>query len=122
MSCGWPLRGLPVSAVREGSLAVQTLWLDADGAWRTSLRGRQVLTEPRINKGTAFSDDERASLGLIGLIPPGHLTLEQQASRVYAQFLRQSSNLARNVLLNELHSSRRRTRTGSSASSRIVSG
>ena len=82
---------------------MRTLWLDEDGAWRTTLRGRQVLTDPRINKGTAFSDLERAELGLIGLIPAGHLTLTEQADRVYAQFLRQSSNLARNVLLNELH-------------------
>jgi len=82
---------------------VRTLWLDEDGAWRTTLRGRQVLTDPRINKGTAFTDAERASLGLIGLIPAGHLTLAEQADRVYAQYLRQSSNLARNVLLNELH-------------------
>jgi len=82
---------------------VRTLWLDEDGAWRTTLRGRQVLTDPRINKGTAFTDAERASLGLIGLIPAGHLTLTEQADRVYAQYLRQSSNLARNVLLNELH-------------------
>jgi len=82
---------------------VRALWHDADGAWRTTLRGRQILTEPRINKGTAFSDEERASLGLVGLIPPGHLTLEQQATRIYAQFRRQSTNLARNVLLNELH-------------------
>jgi malate dehydrogenase (oxaloacetate-decarboxylating) len=83
---------------------VRTLWLDDhEGAWRTTLRGRQVLADPRINKGTAFSEAERAGLGLIGLIPAGHLTLDQQAGRVYAQFLRQSSNLARNVLLNELH-------------------
>ncbi len=82
---------------------MQTLWLDEDGAWRTTLRGRQVLAEPRINKGTAFTDKERAELGLVGLIPAGHMTLEQQASRVYAQFLRQASDLARNVLLNELH-------------------
>ncbi len=82
---------------------MRTLWLDQEGTWRTTLRGRQVLTDPRINKGTAFSDAERADLGLIGLIPAGHMTLEQQADRVYAQFLRQSSNLARNVLLNELH-------------------
>lgn len=81
----------------------QMLWLDADGAWRTTLRGRQVLTDPRINKGTAFTDDERASLGLIGLIPPGHLTLDEQASRIYAQFQRESDSLARNVLLNEVH-------------------
>lgn len=78
-------------------------WVGQEGAWRTTLRGRQVLADPRINKGTAFSDAERADLDLFGLIPAGHLTLDQQASRIYAQFQRQSSNLARNVLLNELH-------------------
>jgi len=87
----------------KGLERVRTVWLDDDGAWRTTLRGRQVLANPRINKGTAFSDTERADLGLIGLIPAGHLTLEQQASRIYAQYLRQPSDLARNVLLNELH-------------------
>src|ERR1700722_2278441 len=87
----------------EGTRGVRTLWLDEDGAWRTTLRGRQVLADPRINKGTAFGNAERAELGLIGLIPAGHLTLDQQAGRIYAQFQRQSSNLARNDLLNELH-------------------
>lgn len=82
---------------------MRTLWRDEDGAWRTTRRGRQVLTDPRINKGTAFTDAERADLGLIGLVPAGHLTLEQQASRIYAQFLRQSGPLARNVLLNEVN-------------------
>jgi malate dehydrogenase (oxaloacetate-decarboxylating) len=82
---------------------VRTLWLDGDGAWRTTLRGRQVLGDSRINKGTAFSDAERADLGLIGLIPAGHMTLDQQAERVYSQYQRQSSDLARNVLLNEVH-------------------
>ncbi len=82
---------------------MRTTWLDDDGAWRTTLRGRQVLADARINKGTAFSDAERAALGLIGLIPAGHMTLEQQASRVYAQYLKQRTDLARNVLLNEVH-------------------
>ena len=81
---------------------MRTLWVDDNGAWRTTLRGRQVLADPRINKGTAFSDAERRELGLIGLIPAGHLTLDQQAGRVYAQYLRQGSDLARNVLLNEV--------------------
>ncbi|HEU5418667.1 MAG TPA: NAD-dependent malic enzyme [Streptosporangiaceae bacterium] len=80
-----------------------SVWVDSDGAWRTSLRRRQVLADPRINKGTAFSDTERAELGLIGLIPPGHMTLDQQVSRVYAQYLRQTTDLARNVVLTELH-------------------
>jgi malate dehydrogenase (oxaloacetate-decarboxylating) len=82
---------------------LRALWLDDNGAWRTTLRGRQVLADPRINKGTAFSDAERASLDLIGLVPAGHMTLDQQASRVYSQYLRQSSELDRNVLLNEVH-------------------
>jgi len=82
---------------------MRTLWLDEDGCLRTTLRGRQVLTDPRTNKGTVFSDAERRDLGLIGLIPAGHLTLDQQVERVYAQYLGQGSDLARNVMLNELH-------------------
>jgi len=82
---------------------MRTLWLDNDGAWRTTLRGRQVLADPRINKGTAFSDAERRALGVTGLIPSGHITLDGQVSRVYAQYQRQTTDLARNVLLNEVH-------------------
>jgi malate dehydrogenase (oxaloacetate-decarboxylating) len=82
---------------------MQTVWLGSDGAWHTTLRGRQILADPRINKGTAFSDNERRDLGLTGLIPSGHLTLDAQASRVYAQYQRQATDLARNVLLNEVH-------------------
>jgi malate dehydrogenase (oxaloacetate-decarboxylating) len=81
---------------------MQSLWVDDEGAWRTSLRGRQVLGDPRINKGTAFSDEERRDLGLIGLIPAGHMTLDQQAGRVYAQYLGMQTDLGRNVLLNEV--------------------
>ncbi|MGH3393050.1 MAG: NAD-dependent malic enzyme [Streptosporangiaceae bacterium] len=81
---------------------MRTVWEDSDGAWRTTLRHRQVLADPRINKGTAFSDAERASLGVIGLIPAGHMTLDEQESRVYAQYRRQTTDLARNVLLTEV--------------------
>ena len=48
---------------------MRALWRDEDGGWRTTLRGRQVLADPRINKGTAFGDSERLDLGLTGLIP-----------------------------------------------------
>ncbi|HEX3492777.1 MAG TPA: NAD-dependent malic enzyme [Streptosporangiaceae bacterium] len=81
---------------------MRTVWVDSDGAWRTTLRRRQVLADPRINKGTAFSDAERTSLGVTGLIPPGHMTLDEQESRVYAQYRRQTTDLARNVLLTEV--------------------
>jgi malate dehydrogenase (oxaloacetate-decarboxylating) len=82
---------------------MKTVWLGDDGAWHTTLRGRQVLADPRINKGTAFSDEERRDLGLIGLIPSGHMTLDGQVARVYAQYRRQTTDLGRNVLMNETH-------------------
>jgi malate dehydrogenase (oxaloacetate-decarboxylating) len=82
---------------------MRTVWRDEDGGWRTTLRGRQVLTDQRINKGTAFTDSERHGLGLTGLIPAAHFTLEDQLGRVYAQYLRQPDDLARNVTLNALH-------------------
>jgi malate dehydrogenase (oxaloacetate-decarboxylating) len=62
-----------------------------------------VLSDPRINRGTAFDDDERRELGVTGLIPSGHVTLDQQCTRVYAQYRRQSTDLARNVYLTEVH-------------------
>jgi malate dehydrogenase (oxaloacetate-decarboxylating) len=80
-----------------------TVWRDEDGAWRTTLRGRQVLADPRINKGTAFDDSERRGLGLTGLIPAAHFTLDDQVARVYAQYRSQPGDLARNVTLNALH-------------------
>jgi malate dehydrogenase (oxaloacetate-decarboxylating) len=82
---------------------MRTVWRDEDGAWRTVLRGRQVLSDPRINKGTAFSDRERHDLGLTGLIPAAHFTLDDQAGRVYAQYRNQPDDLARNVTLSALH-------------------
>lgn len=79
-----------------------TAWTDGSGAWRTRLRGRHVLSDPRVNKGTAFSDEEREALGLAGLVPPAHLTLDQQAARVYGQYRDLPSNLAKNVMLGEV--------------------
>ena len=46
---------------------------------------------------------ERRELGLTGLIPAGHMTLDEQVARVYAQYRRQTTDLARNVLLTEVH-------------------
>ena len=82
---------------------MRRLWRDEDGAWLTTLRGRQVLADAQINKGTAFGDGERHDLGLTGLIPAAHFTLEDQVGRVYAQYRRQPDDLARNVTLNALH-------------------
>jgi malate dehydrogenase (oxaloacetate-decarboxylating) len=82
---------------------MKTAWRDDSGNWRTTLRGRQVLADPRLNKGTAFSDAERGDLGITGLIPAARLTLPQQAARILAQYGSQPTDLARNVLLTEVH-------------------
>jgi malate dehydrogenase (oxaloacetate-decarboxylating) len=62
-----------------------------------------VLGDPRLNKGVAFGPEERRALGLVGLIPPRQLTLEEQADRAYSQYLAQPSDLAKNVFLTLLH-------------------
>jgi malate dehydrogenase (oxaloacetate-decarboxylating) len=81
---------------------VRTAW-QQDGEWQTRLRGRQVFGDPRINKGTGFSPEERESLGLTGLMPYKVFTLEQQAARSYAQYSAQPTPLAKNVFLTALH-------------------
>jgi malate dehydrogenase (oxaloacetate-decarboxylating) len=78
------------------------VWIDDDGAWRTTLRGRAVLADPRINKGTAFTAEEREALGLTGMLPSRVLTLDQQARRAYAQHRSHPTALAKSVSLNEL--------------------
>src|ERR1700733_3551812 len=86
-----------------GGNEMRTVWRDEDGGWRTTLRGRQVLADPRINKGTAFDDEGRRGLGLTGLVPPAHFTLDDQVARVLAQYRNQPDDLERNVALNALH-------------------
>jgi malate dehydrogenase (oxaloacetate-decarboxylating) len=81
---------------------MRTSWQEG-GEWRTRLRGRQVFGEPRINKGTGFTPEERDALGLTGLMPYKVFTLEQQAARSYAQYLAQPTPLAKNVFLTALH-------------------
>ena len=56
---------------------------------RIRARGRLVLTTPMLNRGTAFTPEQRRMLGLQGLLPSGVSTLEGQLRRVYAQYLRQ---------------------------------
>jgi len=78
-------------------------WNPAERAWETSYRGYRVFTDPRLNKGTAFTDAERAALGLTGLLPSRVLTLDQQAERAYRQCSQQPSALGKNIYLAALH-------------------
>ncbi len=75
----------------------------ADGyPLRIRARGRSVLTNPTLNRGTAFTPEQRQMLGLQGLLPSGVSTLEGQRRRVYAQYRRQPDDLAKNVFLGNM--------------------
>ena len=62
-----------------------------------------VLDDPLLNRGVAFTPEEREALGLTGRLPSGVLSLEEQGRRAYAQLKRQPTDLAKNVYLEELH-------------------
>jgi malate dehydrogenase (oxaloacetate-decarboxylating) len=66
-------------------------------------RGRDLLRDPRYNRGTAFTVEERSALGLEGLLPAAVLSLEEQAVRSYEQYLAQPTDLAKNDFLGALH-------------------
>ena len=78
-------------------------WNAATGRIETAARGPAVLADPRLNRGTAFTQEERRALDLVGLLPPQVLTQDQQAARAYAQYRAQPNDLAKNVYLTALH-------------------
>ena len=68
----------------------------------TDRAGVDIVDTPTLNKGTAFSDEERKSLGLQGLLPPHVETLDEQVVRAYEAYDRQGDDLARHVYLRGL--------------------
>src|SRR3974377_2623461 len=66
-------------------------------------RGVALLRDPLLNKGTAFTERERESLGLRGLLPANLLTMEQQAERVLENLRLLPNDLEKYVALNALH-------------------
>jgi malate dehydrogenase (oxaloacetate-decarboxylating) len=69
---------------------------------RTRLRGPRLLTDPVLNKGTAFSETERSALRLHGLLPPVVETLEQQCARAYEAYRLKDNDLERHIYLRAL--------------------
>src|ERR1700739_4390039 len=49
---------------------------------KTAPRGRELLDNPNLNKGTAFTDEEREQLGLVGLLPDAVEDIDRQLERV----------------------------------------
>jgi malate dehydrogenase (oxaloacetate-decarboxylating)(NADP+) len=59
--------------------------------------GVEWLHDPVLNKGTAFTDEERDALGLRGLLPPHVQTMDEQVQRVMTNFHSKSSDLERYI-------------------------
>ncbi|KYH43818.1 NAD-dependent malic enzyme [Branchiibius sp. NY16-3462-2] len=79
---------------------------DASGRRRfqTEARGYEVLRDPALNKGTSFTQEERAALDLNGLLPPVITpTMEPQLTRSYAGYLSQPTDLAKHIYMWDLH-------------------
>lgn len=69
----------------------------------TDLRGKALLTTLLLNKGTAFTYEERCALGLLGKLPYKIETLEEQVVRAYHQYKKYHSPLQKQIYLNNLH-------------------
>ncbi|CAH8619209.1 unnamed protein product [Heterobilharzia americana] len=66
------------------------------------LHGIDVLRDPRTNRGTAFTLNERQLLGIHGLLPPSVLTMDQQVLKMLANLKNINDNLQRYIYLTSL--------------------
>jgi len=64
--------------------------------------GMDLLDRPRLNKSTAFTEEERKKFGLHGLLPPQVESLDQQAVRAYEAYKRKDDDLERHIYLRAL--------------------
>ena len=71
------------------------------------MKKHDVLNNPFLNKGTAFTVEERKELGLIGLLPPRVQTIEEQATQTYAQMQAKQNNLEKRLFLMEIFNTNR---------------
>jgi len=69
----------------------------------TSICGKPLLTLPQLNKGTAFTQEERHAFGLLGKLPNRVETLDEQVKRAYLQYSSYNTRLQQNIYLNNLH-------------------
>ena len=66
-------------------------------------RGRELLRDPMLNKGMAFTQEEREAFGLLGLLPPHVNSLQDQVQRVMDNVRSRSSDLEKYVYLTGIH-------------------
>ena len=71
------------------------------------MTAHDILNNPFLNKGTAFTLEERKELGLIGLLPPYVQTIEEQATQTYAQMQTKAYDLEKRLFLMEIFNTNR---------------
>jgi malate dehydrogenase (oxaloacetate-decarboxylating) len=76
--------------------------LTGEDYYEVYVRGRQLLNNAHLNKASAFTKEERLSLGLDGMLRPGIATLESQLDRTYEAFLRKPDDMERYIYLSGL--------------------
>ena len=71
------------------------------------MKKHSILNDPFLNKGTAFTQEERKKLDLIGLLPPYIQTIEEQAAQTYAQMQTKVNDLEKRLFLMEIFNTNR---------------
>lgn len=71
------------------------------------MKAHEILNNPFLNKGTAFTQEERKELGLIGLLPPHVQTIEEQAEQAYLQYITKESDIEKRHFLMEIFNTSR---------------
>ncbi len=71
------------------------------------MKAHDILNNPFLNKGTAFTQEERKELGLIGLLPPHVQTIEEQAEQAYLQYVTKESDIEKRHFLMEIFNTNR---------------
>lgn len=71
------------------------------------MNAHEILNDPFLNKGTAFTQIEREKFGLVGLLPPHIQTIEKQAEQAYTHYQRKTFNLEKRHFLMEIFNTNR---------------
>ena len=70
-------------------------------------RGIDVLRDPFLNKGTAFTNEERKEYGLVGMLPIGVQSIEDQAKQTYEHYQSKPNNFEKRKFLMEIFNTNR---------------
>ncbi|NWG20202.1 MAG: NAD-dependent malic enzyme [Chloroflexi bacterium] len=81
---------------------IRIRFADGGRTLETNLTGRDLIDVPVFNKGSAWSEEERIELGLLGMLPPHVATIEEQLVRVYDNYKQRKDDLDRYLYLTDL--------------------